>query len=144
MRFSPAGFFARRRGGFRTRVQGERQLRLIAAYIARKMPHRPTPRWRDGQRECDAPFRDPHGRGYWYSLRDYPVGSKIPSRVRADGGTWVNFQTQTRGRAAAADRMIALKHVDPFRRIIMCRTAIQARREAERHGLALEDGPGAR
>ena len=134
----------RRRGGFRQRIQGERQLRLIATFIAKKRPAGPTPMWRDGQRECEAPFHDQHGRGYWYSLRDYPMGAKIPSRVRADGGTLVNFITRTRGRGAAADRMIALKHVDPFRRIIMCRTAIQARREAERHGLALEDGPGAR
>lgn len=118
-------------------------MQVLAEITARRWAARRTlpPRYVDGQRECDAPFRDVHGRGYWYSLEEYPIGSEIESRCDASGGGALTPSEQPGRRG---DRLICLRHTDPFRRPIWCRTAIQGRREVERHGNEIGDGPGAR
>lgn len=119
-------------------------MQVLAEITARRWAaNRTLPgRYVDGQRECDAPFRDLHGRGVWYSLDEHPIGSSIESRVDAGGAS--NALTPSEQVGRRGDRLICLRHTDPYGRQIWCRTALQARREVERHGNEIEDGPGAR
>jgi len=138
----------RKRGAFRKRHIGPRQTALMARFVARRWAAKKKANpYVDGQREVDAPYRDQHGRGFWYPLEVFPVGCTIESTVRVSGGnaaTPGGLSKRAEGRANGVAGFIMLNHIDPFRRKIACRTAMQARVEAERHGCELADGPGTR